>query len=211
MKKLLLASAVVLGVPFAKAQESATPFSKGDKFITGTLGFTYQSYEKDRTDKKNSESTLKLQPGFGYFVTDNWAVGGTLGYERESTKFGSDSNLENIRNKFTANPMVARYFYVGSNNFVPFLELQGTLGWSNRKKSATAEGTKITTQDKDNDKFVWGVNLRPGFNYKLSPKVALGATVGRFGYNNDKDQDGSQNYGFGFNLRDVSFGVLVFL
>lgn len=141
MKKvILLAIAMIAAVTFTNAQ---TNFKKSDKFLEGTV-----SYSKST----GTDATYGLQPTFGYFLTDRFAVGA-------SANFGKDG----AGVKTTGFGAFGRCYVLNiGQNLKTFSQL-------------TVGGT--TTNDAGVKTTGFGVNLGLGVNYFVSSKLALSLNV----------------------------------
>ncbi|WP_343695373.1 outer membrane beta-barrel protein [Flavobacterium sp.] len=183
MKKLFLAAIAVLGLASAKAQTSG--FSKGDAFISGALNVV-----SEKTGDAKSNGFI-IQPKVGYFVTENIAIGAKLG-------FGSTKEGENKTNSFTAGAF-GRYYFTPASQFSVYG--QAGLDFTNEKyKPGNAKANEI------------GANIGLGLSYFLSNHFAIEATWLGLGYNVNNNgghgADKTNSFGFGTDLRDVSFGVV---
>ncbi|OXA99836.1 hypothetical protein B0A75_09955 [Flavobacterium oncorhynchi] len=181
MKKVILTAIAVFGFAFANAQTGG--FAKGDAFISGALsvGSTKEG------DAKTSNFTIV--PSVGYFVSENIAIGGKLGFG--SNKMGDDKT-----NAFTAGAF-GRYYFTPASQFSVFG--QAGLDFTNSKS-----GDFKTNQI--------GTNVGLGLSYFLSNHFAIEATWAGLEYsvnnNGGHGADKSNSFGFGTDLRDVSFGVI---
>ncbi|SFD85440.1 outer membrane beta-barrel protein [Flavobacterium phragmitis] len=184
MKKLFLAAIAVMAFGFANAQTGG--FSKGDTFISGALsvGSTKQG------DAKTSNFTVV--PSVGYFVSENIAIGGKLG-------FGSSKNeLDLKKNEFTVGAF-GRYYFTPASQFSVFA--QAGLDYTNTK-----------TKPGDYKENEIGANVGLGLSYFLSNHFAIEANWLGLGYsvnnNGGHGAEKANSFGFGTDLRDVSFGVI---
>ncbi|MXO06188.1 outer membrane beta-barrel protein [Flavobacterium sp. HBTb2-11-1] len=183
MKKIVLAAIAVLGFTFANAQTGG--FAKGDTFISGAL-----NVNSEKTgDAKSSGFTI--EPKVGYFVTENIAIGAKLG-------FGSDKVGDDKTNSFTAGAF-GRYYFTPASQFSIYG--QAGLDFTNYKhKPGDFKSNEI------------GANLGLGLSYFLSNHFAIEATWLGLGYsvnnNGGHGADKTNKFGFGTDLRDVSFGVV---
>lgn len=181
MKKVILTAIAVFGFAFANAQTGG--FAKGDAFISGALsvGSTKEG------DAKTSNFTIV--PSVGYFVSENIAIGAKLGFG--SNKMGDDKT-----NAFTAGAF-GRYYFTPASQFSVFG--QAGLDFTNSKS-----GDFKTNQI--------GTNVGLGLSYFLSNHFAIEATWAGLEYsvnnNGGHGADKSNSFGFGTDLRDVSFGVI---
>lgn len=200
MKKLVLAIAVFT-FGFANAQEdSAAGFSKGSMFLSGTATISNQKTD----DVKVNEFTVA--PKFGYFVSDNIAIGLGLGLGSGKVKSDGDTVAENKTTSFGA---FGRY-YVKTSGFAPFAELNVNYGTTSTEYieflgelTPFGDGTDINTLS---------VNLAPGFNYFISDKFALETSVGVLGYSSSKpDVDGAEatnKLKLGLDFSNINFGLI---
>ena len=183
MKKIILAAIAVMTVGFASAQTGG--FSKGDVFASGALNVGSQ---KKGDDKK---SGFTIEPKVGYFVTENIAIGAKLG-------FGSEKDNDLKDNTFTAGAF-GRYYFTPASQFSIYG--QAGIDFTNHKfKPSDAKSNEI------------GANVGLGLSYFLSSHFAIEATWLGLGYsvnnNGGHGAEKTNTFGFGTDLRDVSFGVV---
>lgn len=180
MKKVILAAIAVMGFGFANAQ--TTGFAKGDAFISGALTLGSEKTGDVKT------STFEIEPRVGYFVTENIAIGGKLGYK----------TVKDATDAFTVGAF-GRYYFTPASQFSVFG--QAGLDFTNTKfKAADAKANEF------------GANIGLGLSYFLSNHFAIEATWAGLGYsvnnNGGHGADKTNTFGLGTDLRDVSFGVV---
>lgn len=198
MKKILLSAIAVMAFGFANAQEaSTTGFAEGDLFMSGSFG-----YSSTKTgDVKSNE--FSIAPRVGYFVTNNIAVGGQLGYVS-----GTDTEVDGMGGTFDVDTNVftvgafGRYYFTPARNFSFF----GHLGFD----YATA---KTETEGVDGEVKADGfqIALAPGISYFVSEHIALEATFGNLGYNTyevDGAEDSTDSFELSADLTNITFGIL---
>jgi len=204
MKKLLLTAAAVFAFGFANAQEASTEgFAKGNMFLSGTVSF-------GTTDMKSldaKETSFVVAPKFGYFVSENIAIGLGLGFG--NAKIEANSGSGKYENKSTSFGAFGRY-YMKTSKFAPFAELNVNYAtasneWIEFFGTPTPFGGGV-------DVNTLSVNVAPGFNYFISDKFALETSVGLLGYSSSKaDVDGAKadsGFNIGLNLSNINFGVI---
>lgn len=205
MKKLLT-TAFILSALVANSQDIPSAFSKGSKYLVGKLGYTYNTSINGSESIKTHD--FKIAPGMGYFIADHLALGGSLSYSGTSAKSNNSKSQTNA--VFAIEPFARKYFSMGSESFFPFAQLDSSFGLQVAGTKTDEKGQKTNKK-----KFAWGLNLRPGFSYLLSSRIALDASIGSLGYNDNTNQlyadQPSKTYTIGFNLSDVKFGVQIFL
>lgn len=188
MKKLLLTAAAVFAFGFANAQEGG--FAKGDIFVSGAFGI---SSEKTG-DAKSSE--FEIEPKIGFFVTENIAVGGKLGYKTNNAE-----NAAGIKTTDEAALTVGafgRYFITPASKFSLF----GQLG---------VDYSSIDDKLDDEQEKEIGINLGLGLNYFVSKNFSIEATWAGLGYtsndNGGNGADKTNSFGLGADLRSINFGL----
>ncbi|CAC9974125.1 outer membrane beta-barrel protein [Flavobacterium panici] len=183
MKKVILTAIAVLGFVFANAQ--TTGFSKGDVFVSGAFNVGSQK----TGDFKSSDFTLV--PSAGYFVTENIAIGAKLGFS--TSKEGDDKT-----NNFTVGAF-GRYYFTPASQF----SVYGQAGFDYMNSKEKPSDFKSNTI---------GGNIGLGMSYFLSNHFAIEATWIGLGYyvdnNGGHGAEKTNTFGFGTDLRDVSFGVV---
>lgn len=196
MKKIILTVAAVFAFGFANAQEEAKGegFSKGDVFISGSVGFGTSKF----TERNNyKEDAFTIAPKAGYFVTDNIAVGLSLGYN--SSKVVATEGAEATKvNAFSVGAF-GRYYFTPASKFSVFGQLGAEYGTAKYKPS----DLKVNA---------FAVELAPGINYFFNKNFAVEATWGALSYATAKaDVDGAQsstNFNLGLNLNDIKLGLV---
>jgi opacity protein-like surface antigen len=209
MKKIILTVAAVFAFGFANAQdkkESSEGFSKGDVFVTGSVGF---GTTKTGDSKGNS---FNFSPKVGFFVTENIAVGAELGFG--STKADNGANgttvtfTETKTNGFSGG-VFGRYYFTPTSKFSPFANLG--LGFGSNKTTNDSKLGSFSTSTESKNKTM-NVGLGLGFNYFVAPNWALEASWAGLTYNtNDnggKGADKTNSFGLNANLSSINFGML---
>lgn len=204
MKKLLLTAAAVFAFGFANAQESNEEgFGKGSMFLSGTVSF-------GTTDLKSmdaKETSFVVAPKFGYFVSENIAVGLGLGFG--NSKIEANNSNQKLENKTTSFGAFGRY-YLKTSKFAPFAELNVNYATINTEYTEFmgqplpfGNGTDINTLS---------VNVAPGFNYFISKNFALETSVGLVGYSSSKmDVSGAKadsGFNVGLDFSNINFGLV---
>ncbi|SEQ21900.1 outer membrane beta-barrel protein [Flavobacterium urocaniciphilum] len=193
MKKVLLSAIAVFSLTFANAQEeekgTGMGFGKGDLFMSGALSIGSQ---KTGDVKANG---FEIEPKIGYFVSENIAIGGKIGYaSMKAENAGVDTN------DMSALSLGAfgRYYFTPASQFSLF----GELGVD----YSTIDDNLADVQQKE-----LGLGLGLGLNYFVSDNWSIEATWAGLGYtSNDNGGNGAEktnSFGLGGDLRAISFGV----
>ncbi len=191
MKKNVLVLLVALATSVTMFAQSDEGFSKGDVLVSGA--FSFNSNKNDSSGNYKS-SNFKIQPRVGYFVSDNIAIGGTLGYETTNiTETEGDTELSS--NTFSIGGF-GRYYFTPADKFSLFGDL--SLAYVSRE---------IDSLPKING---FGAGLGLGMNYFVSSNWALEAGLGLLSFSSakfDGASDSSTNFNLGLNLTQISIGV----
>lgn len=168
-KYLLLLAAAALALP-AQAQTE-----RGAKLLGVSVGdLRYASYQYN--GRRNLSAGV--YPSVGWFVADRLAVGtGVVAlYDRgRSVRPGPDFPVEYISSTFSfgAAPFV-RYYLLNGSSHKLFGQAGGeAIAYFDRTKRI--EGTRKTIDHYNGKSFGYHVDL--GYNYFITPNVALEATV----------------------------------
>ena len=193
MKKVLLSAVALLAFGFANAQEEKSNggFSKGDVFVTGAFTFG-STNDKDDEVKTNG---FEIAPKIGYFLTENIAIGGKIGFSSSKTE---DTGVDTKDLSGLTLGAFGRYYFTPANQFSLFANLG--LDYSSMK-------------DKLADAKLNGfqAGLGAGMNYFVSSNFSIEAGVAVLGFSSEKSDatgaKGSTGFNFGGDWRAVTFGV----
>ena len=166
MKKITILLATCFITLGAYAQ-----FEKGNKLVGGALGadFTTNKTKYDGSTFTNGQYvSFSLDPQIAYFVIDNLAVGGALGFSTDTYK-EDDSDYKSVDNEITIQPVVRYYLSQG-------IFFQGNFIVGSAKSKVTEDGT--TDETKYN---VSGWSLSAGYAFFLNDHVAIEPRLGYSG------------------------------
>ena len=200
MKKIILTAVAVFGFAFANAQEEEKGnggFAKGDVFVSGAVTF---GSSKTGDFKENA---FEIAPKVGYFVTENIAVGASVGFQ--SLKF--DNGAADATNSGLGLGAFGRYYFTPADKFSLFAELG--FDYTSYDEEFDAE-TGTFYRDSFESKEI-GLGLGAGMNYFVSSNFSIEAGVAVLGYssndNGGNGADKTNNFSFGGDWRAVTFGV----
>lgn len=205
MKKLLtIAAFAVLGITSVNAQEQTTVggYNQGDIFISGSVGFGSTS----QGDVKSNE--FGFSPKVGFFVSDNFAIGATLGYTSQTNERPAINpttlepvDAEDKTTAFSAG-VFGRYYVTPVNQFSFFAELSA---------SFVAAKNEIAFVDEDAKFDGLNFEFAPGISYFVSDCLTLEASYGIIGYNTYKaDTEGAEatnTFNVGLDFSNINFGI----
>ncbi|OUR99010.1 hypothetical protein A9Q86_13145 [Flavobacteriales bacterium 33_180_T64] len=194
MRKLLLMAAVaVFGLSNVNAQDENTTggFAEGDVFATGSISFGSETF----ADEKLNQFTFN--PSVGYFVSENIAVGVSLGYMSSKSEDGVSDDIK--VSALTAGAF-GQYYFTPGEQFSFLVQLTAAY---------TSGKTEVGDAEAKNNGFIAG--FAPGISYFVSDCLALQANIGVLSYQTTKpDFDGAEstdNFNIGLNLTDINFGI----
>src|SRR5688572_6190569 len=105
--------ALILTCSYLQAQTT-----KGNMMVGGTLSFTK---ETPQDDGDTQYSSAVFYPSFGYFVSDNLAVGASLAIVSETSK---NTNSKDVYSAFGFGPFARYYKFTSNENFAFFGQAQ---------------------------------------------------------------------------------------
>ncbi|WP_298393955.1 outer membrane beta-barrel protein [Flavobacterium sp.] len=200
MKKIILTVAAVFAFGFANAQdkkESSEGFSNGDVFVTGAVSF---GSSKTGDFKANS---FEIAPKVGIFVTENIAVGASLGFN--SLKL--DNGTDDVTNNGIGFGAFGRYYFTPASKFSLFAELG--VDYTTTDEEFDLENGTVNTPSFETKEFGLGLGL--GLNYFVSSNFSIEAGVAVLGYtSNDNGGNGAEktnSFALGGDFRAISLGV----
>ncbi len=195
MKKLILSI-----VAFAAASFSSFAQTEQGKFIVGGTA----SYQSTKSDADNAEpaENFSLVPNFGYFVSDNFALGTGLGYTYSKANFSSPSG----QNEAIVVRPFGRYYMGLADQFKFFGQLSIPMAFGTTK-STDANGDVIT---KTGTSTTVGVAVSPGFAFFPTRKVGIEFALNGISYERFKVKDADENDVEGAGREDFSFGTNLF-
>jgi outer membrane protein len=195
MKKFLTLAVVALMAVSASAQKGSMYIgtsgisawsSDEEGYLNGSNMLTGFSYSKSGDIKTTS---FGLAPEFGYFITDNVAIGGSLGYTYSKVDI-EDSDAVSA---FGIAPYV-RYFLIQSGNFGLYLQGGGQYSF-------------VDDGSDDNTNY-FNIGVLPGISYKFSDKFSATASFGWLGYENTKKGDAKlDEFGLQLDGSSLKFGL----
>ena len=200
MKKVLLSAVALLAFGFANAQEEEKGnggFAKGDVFVSGavTLGSS-----KTGDFKANA---FEIAPKVGYFVTENIAVGASVGLQ--SLKW--DNGVADATNSGLGLGAFGRYYFTPADKFSLFAELG--FDYTSFDEEFDAETGTVYGGSFESKEI--GFGLGAGMNYFVSSNFSIEAGVAVLGYssndNGGNGADKTNTFQFGGDWRAVTFGV----
>ena len=194
MKKVLLTAVAVFSLTFVNAQEeketTGVGFSKGDLFMSGALSIGSES----TGDAKFNG--FEIEPKIGYFLTENIAIGGKLGYKADKAENAGGDTQDDAG--FTVGAF-GRYYFTPASKFSLFAQLG--LDYSSMEDKLATDYTEAEL----------GLGLGAGLNYFVSSNFSIEAGVAVLGYssndNGGNGADKTNNFSFGGDWRAVTFGV----
>jgi len=163
---------------------------KGTKAVGGGISYS-NTTQPGYLGEEDSDSSFELIPGFGYFASDGFLVGITLGYSTgKATTFGSEIKSSG----FAAGPF-ARYYKQTSNENFAFYGQFSFLFGSGKETDSNNQETKTSAID---------IAVSPGLVYFLNNHWAVELGFRGIGYNSsdpDKevDNDNTKTFEVGLN------------
>lgn len=167
------------------------------------IGFTSTKSKSDNytDDDADKQINLNLQPKFGYFATDNLAVGlDLIVYFSHYKSGGTDSKTNSTL--LLAGPFVK--YYIPAGSVKPFFEASGAMGGIFSKYEYSGD------EEKDKSRAI-STTARAGIAIPIG-EVVLFETSIFYNYMNLKDtEDNDENYREIYNTFGVNIGFIILL
>ncbi|MGD8109467.1 opacity family porin [Vibrio sp. TRT 21S02] len=179
MKKTTLAIALMLAS--VGSAQAAVQLSEGTQEISvqGNLNLDY-----------SDEYLLVLDTSYGYFLADDWEVGGNLGVNM------SDNNKRFVLGAFT------EYNFTNETNWVPYLGASAQFAALSYKDGQGFDGG--LGEDGEGDSAALNFKMAAGVKYFINPNVALSAEVN---YNIATDDVNVTSDGLSDSFTNIVFGT----
>lgn len=203
MKKIILAVALCAASTFTFAQQ-------GVMEVGGSLGINTSKTKMENGNwSETSDKTfgISIMPSFMYYMTDNIAVGGQIGFSYNKQ---DDYHIDGVgtgdlkTSVFAIEPRIRYKKELGANfSWAP----EFYIGFGFGKNKMDVDGDT----DYDQDIFSMGVGIHfARFEYSITDKWVVSANFGNFGYSYSKvgDDPCAKTNNFGLNiLEDSSLGI----
>lgn len=191
MKKVVLILVAIVAVTQLKAQTSA-----GNMMVGGNLSFSSTSFQGSSDDQ---DSFVGFAPQFGYFVSDNLAVGALVGLSSSTNDTGANKT---VTNSFAFGPFARYYKFTSNENFAFFGHAQFTFGSG---KTDLTPGGEVKRQS-------IAFQVSPGFAYFFTKHWALdlslrGLVIESYDPNKDNDNDKETTIEFGLSSFSPEIGI----
>lgn len=121
MKKYIFFFAFLSAAGLVHAQTS-----QGNMMLGGGLNFASTSYQSGNA---NDRSGVAFTPSFGYFISDDFALGAELAFASSRTGTG---NAKTIENSFAFGPFARYYLFTSNEQFGFFGQAQLAFGTGKR-------------------------------------------------------------------------------
>ncbi|NBW37398.1 MAG: porin family protein [Cytophagia bacterium] len=193
MRNFVIIAILVLFTTTVKAQTA-----KGNMVIGGSFRFSSTTQQTTNDDLKSS--SFGISPSFGYFVSDNLAVGVNVGFN--SVNYTNDDK----QSEFDFGPFVRYYKFIADDKFA--FTADAGFGLGSGKYDSQLSGERKTSS--------FNVYVSPGFAYFFSPKWSLDFQLQGISYstndpNKDADNDKGSYFTFGVSSFSPSLGFRYFI
>ncbi len=203
MKKILMTIAAAFVATAMNAQF----------YVGGSLGFNSGKTTNEvsvagtTTSTDSKATTFTIAPEVGMMLSDNMAIGVSLGFGTGKTEPTSSTTIKS--NEFEIAPYF-RYIFAKWGDVSLFADAQFAVATGKDKTEVTSGGTTTSTEIKNNG---LSFSVAPGISYQASEKVNFVAKLGNgLGYWHQKSEAGSttvktNTFGFNANTLELSFGM----
>lgn len=189
MKRVfILLCIVIIMSKFCGAQTT-----KGNFTLGGNASF---KSSKQGDTNNYSYNTLALSPQLGFFIKDNFEIGGQLSLSTSKNDWGYQKS-KNFG--FIIGPYARYYHFTENNRFAFYGHAQAVIGFGKN----SYEDTSNKNEAKSN---LIGISLSPGFTYFFTDKWGLdlqlsGVSLSWQDPNTDADNNMQTNFDTSFSLQ----------
>ena len=161
-------------------------FNVGDVYVSGILSYTSTSFNDD------SDVDFRFAPSLGYLIRPNIALQFSFIYDSYSSEI-----LYETEGDFYGIGFGIRHFLTPEKRFT------------------LTNSISVSSLQTDNEEYkinTIGFSISPGFNYFVSEKFALNASIAPISYiiskPDVKDAESTTFFSFDLNLSNINFGLL---
>jgi len=201
-----------------------TIYSQSEKvkmLLGGQFNFSgsNNNFENGSTKSDGNSYSFTLAPNFGYFISDNFAIGTNLSLSTTNSWSESQSYSESRSESHLSSygiGMFARRYLTVNEKFRFYLG--GGISFSTfHLKSSEISYYNDYDYDRNQDGNSFGLGVVPGIVYFVTPRLGFEAQFGSFNYhrtsidteeiddNGNKTNESSDDNGFNLNLNASSF------
>lgn len=174
-KQLFLSFLLMLGL-------SMTSFAQGKLFLGVDLGFSSNDHH----------SSFALSPALGYWLSDNGAIVGSIGFSSEKDK------TTNPETETSGIGIGVQYRHCWKNDNFYFYLAPGVGYGSAKVDNGTTDFTVSTLN----------ISLTPGISYMLSDKWSINAEMGLIDFTSfGGDSDADAEFSINTTMSALSFGL----
>ncbi len=188
VKKLLI---LILISFTGYAQTEKGSFSFG----TGAVNYSREQTDDDRFGTSPIIfSTIKVNPGVGYFFVNNLETGLSLNFTYSKETHTDGSNNKRFYKNHELTPMPYVLYYFGKNRFRPFIGVRGGIRFNGYFVTDTPPRSGNYKES------IW--DFSGGAKYFIDKNLALGLTIGweRISSKTDYSPDDNLYVGVNFNM-----------
>lgn len=170
---------ILVFLPFTLSAQ----FTKGDKFIGGTVGIsTQQSPYVASTFTPRKANEFSLQPQLGFLLSKNLAFGGTLGYSHQFFSYGPDTLLATTTiNQFSVGVFLKKYYSI-NDKFL--FTLNGDIKYLSGNSKST-----YGTDSNESKMYEISAGIAPAFLFFPSENWGIEAGIGQISFSHSKTKD----------------------
>ncbi|RNI26887.1 outer membrane beta-barrel protein [Rufibacter latericius] len=205
MKKLFIAAVLCSTPIWAFAQDF------GKTLISGSASYSSSKTESNFSDDNQKNHRFAINPKVGFFVSPNWAMGLSAGYESSTSPSPAivlvNGNYINLlvdydSHSYTAGPFV-RYYKAMGNKAAFFGQASANYIYvKSEYEELPVNYISTPSTNKGGE-----VNITPGFVFFPSNTIGLEFMMGTIGYSQMKYGTDGSDYSSKSNSFNASFGL----
>ena len=199
---------------------------KGKMFIGGQVGLT--GYTMSLLDSlsgyDHNLAEFTVSPNIGYFIKDNFAIGGTVTFGTTSITDSSESFYPTSTSKYTnkSNSFIygiggfARKYINITDKFKFYVNGEINYQYETQKSTYSSDNPNTNPAIQKNQLYSISLAVTPGLVYFITPKIGIQTTFGNLNYSFTSSKNTSHsydnhnnmtNYGLDLNFSSLSIGL----
>jgi hypothetical protein len=226
IKKQLIAAFLILSMhSFAQLNKNRVMISgRGNFYSNRSEGEDYSIISPVHLNNKISNGNIDLN--VGYFLSNNFAIGGIFGFEknmnaRTYTFTNGDQSIQKSTTQNFSTGIFARYNHmINASKFGLFFQLNNTFGWGRIDGENSYNSNNYPSGSVSLEKnHSFNIGLTPGLMYFITNRLSIETSIGDLSYNSTVTKDKplelnvrkESNFNANFSASTVYFGLTFYI
>lgn len=193
---------LLLFVTLVFATTTQGQIQSGMRILGGGINLASNNSSNENFESKFTSASIS--PLYGHFITDQLAIGMSLGFGLSNSEYTSQTLQSDQKTKFVRISPLVRYYV--SNNF--FLSIRGGYNWQTQDVESVQSGFENPPTTITNENVIFEPGI--GYDYFISDYMAIEGLLSYEVNNNQSNFNNGQTKTSSNNL-SFSVGIQAFL